>query len=59
MPNKGKIPRPTIKRLSLYIVDSGSFVVRKEGLEVGRCERGVGFGEIGAMLEKVGWEVGK
>lgn len=34
-----------------YIVDSGSFVVRKEGLEVGRCERGVGFGEIGAMYE--------
>ncbi len=34
-----------------YIVDSGTFVVRKGGVEVGRCERGVGFGEIGAMYE--------
>lgn len=34
-----------------YIVDSGSFLVRKQGVEVGRCQRGFGFGEIGAMYK--------
>ena len=34
-----------------YIVENGTFLVRKGVSVVGKCERGVGFGEIGAMYD--------